>query len=471
LGIPPLLARDIAVSPQGKSVFVSVVGLSSGIRQVGVEVWSTQTWGELSHHTVNQNFRFGGSAAIPGTQKIVYSAQAPVSGINQGQTGIWDTSLPGLSPFSSSLSVSGITSGPVAVSPDGKAAVITGNGAGTAVAEIWDLVHHASAWKLTTGLSSVKAVACSPHSDWVVLAGAKADQTGDIEIWKLTTGVLTSHIAAPSEVVSVAFAPDQSQLAYGISENKALGGFSGTIALAAFPGGNSLGTLGTTGQEGVSVLGYSSTGMLASGGVDMTGGAQGVPVVKIWLPSSGVATASVALPPQAFSVSSTAFTPDGGTLIAFSVGSSNQSFMNSYDLATNQTDSIMMPVILQPNSISYLSGGKQMMFGSPVSLAVADNPYYTPFLFQGFTFDRPSVTGGNPVKATITLASPAPAGGVTIKLSSASSAARVPSTVHVSAGSTTAVFTVQTIKVKSTTNATLTATIATYQSTGTLTIK
>ncbi len=77
----------------------------------------------------------------------------------------------------------------------------------------------------------------------------------------------------------------------------------------------------------------------------------------------------------------------------------------------------------------------------------------------GFSVSPTSVPGGTPATGTVTLGSPAPAGGVAVSLSSTlPGSASVPATVTVPAGATSASFTVTTFPVGITT-AQLTATL------------
>lgn len=77
-------------------------------------------------------------------------------------------------------------------------------------------------------------------------------------------------------------------------------------------------------------------------------------------------------------------------------------------------------------------------------------------LFAALSLNPASVKGGTPSTGTITLSSPAPAGGATISLSSSSTAvATVPKTVKVAAGKTTATFTVKTKAVTSSKSVTI----------------
>ncbi len=112
------------------------------------------------------------------------------------------------------------------------------------------------------------------------------------------------------------------------------------------------------------------------------------------------------------------------------------------------------------------SGGTCPTYGGQLqdSVTMAANSSVTLSLSagQGVTLASASVSpasvpGGSPSTGTVTLSGPAPAGGVSVGLSSNSSSTSVPSSVLVSAGSFAATFTVTTMLVTSSTAATITA--------------
>jgi LmbE family N-acetylglucosaminyl deacetylase len=79
---------------------------------------------------------------------------------------------------------------------------------------------------------------------------------------------------------------------------------------------------------------------------------------------------------------------------------------------------------------------------------------------DGLSLSPPSVLGGDSAQGTVTLANPAPAGGVSVPLSSSNAAvAQVPASVTVAGGATTATFPVSTSSVAARTEVTLSANI------------
>jgi hypothetical protein len=91
------------------------------------------------------------------------------------------------------------------------------------------------------------------------------------------------------------------------------------------------------------------------------------------------------------------------------------------------------------------------------SLTVVPAPPPLPTL-ASLTLDPPNVIGGQSSMGTVTLTGPATAGGAQVFLSSSNGAARMPSSVTVPAGATSATFTVNTSVVLISTSATISAT-------------
>jgi FG-GAP-like repeat len=81
-----------------------------------------------------------------------------------------------------------------------------------------------------------------------------------------------------------------------------------------------------------------------------------------------------------------------------------------------------------------------------------------------------SVTGGTSSQGTVTLTSPAPAGGFAVSLSSSNAAATVPASVSVAQGTTSATFAIATSAVTASTPVTITASASGVTRTATLTV-
>jgi uncharacterized protein (TIGR03437 family) len=119
---------------------------------------------------------------------------------------------------------------------------------------------------------------------------------------------------------------------------------------------------------------------------------------------------------------------------------------NTFTITTTQV------ATAQVASISALFQGRT----ATVSLTVNPTPQPT---LSSVTISPNQVTGGQSTQGTVTLAAPAPVGGIVVNLqSSALNVAQVPPIVTVQQGFTTAVFTIKTIAVSVPQTATITAT-------------
>ncbi len=104
------------------------------------------------------------------------------------------------------------------------------------------------------------------------------------------------------------------------------------------------------------------------------------------------------------------------------------------------------------------------------SLTLTQNLYVQPLL-SSLSLSPPTVTGGSSSTGTITLNGPAPAGGVSISLSSGNTAvATVPTSVAVAAGATSVQFPVTTSMVTSVSSAAISASYAGVSASQTLTV-
>jgi hypothetical protein len=104
-------------------------------------------------------------------------------------------------------------------------------------------------------------------------------------------------------------------------------------------------------------------------------------------------------------------------------------------------------------------GGTPGVCGDPGTTSPPAGP-----TLSGFTLSTTSATSGTPVTGTVTLSAAAPAGGAVVALSTSGSAATVPPSVTIPAGSTGASFTIATNTVSAPTTVTLSATYGASQS-------
>ena len=96
----------------------------------------------------------------------------------------------------------------------------------------------------------------------------------------------------------------------------------------------------------------------------------------------------------------------------------------------------------------------------------------SPPALSSLTLSQTTVSGGTPVTATVTLSAPAPAGGASVALKSSKPAvATTPSSVTVASGARSATFTVTTVKPRTRSSVTISATYANVTKGATLSVK
>jgi hypothetical protein len=114
------------------------------------------------------------------------------------------------------------------------------------------------------------------------------------------------------------------------------------------------------------------------------------------------------------------------------------------------------------------SNGVKVLVGSKATVVRVQNA--PPPALSALALNPASVAGGTSSQGTVTLTAPAPSGGVVVTLSDNSSAATVPASVTVPAGSSSAVFTITTVKVTSTRTVRISAAYGGVTKTATLTV-
>src|SRR2546422_183491 len=150
--------------------------------------------------------------------------------------------------------------------------------------------------------------------------------------------------------------------------------------------------------------------------------------------------------------------PSGGAIVALSSSNTTAARVPSSVTvaagATSATFTVSTSAVTASTTVS-ISGAYGGVTRS-ASLTVTPAPPPAPTL-SSLTLNPANVFGGQSSTGTVTLTGPAPAGGAQVFLSSNNGAARVPSSVMVPAGATSATFTVNTSFVLISTSATISA--------------
>lgn len=139
---------------------------------------------------------------------------------------------------------------------------------------------------------------------------------------------------------------------------------------------------------------------------------------------------------------------------------------------TVQNRYITVPSFVAPGSyyVGWLLGGANSQYGTDKNVAIITSSILNVVALSSFSTSPASVLGGGSSTGTVYLTSTAPSGGVDISLSSNTSVAHVPSSVHVNSGASSASFTITTEGVGVNTVATITANGSGVVRTATLTI-
>ena len=150
--------------------------------------------------------------------------------------------------------------------------------------------------------------------------------------------------------------------------------------------------------------------------------------------------------------------PSGGAVVTLSSSNTSAARTPSSVMvaagATSATFTVSTSAVAASTTVSI--SGTYGGVTRAASLTVVPAPPPPPTL-ASLTLDPANVFGGQSSTGTVTLSGPAPAGGAQVLLSSNNGAARVPSSVIVPAGATSATFTVNTSFVLISTSATISA--------------
>jgi uncharacterized protein (TIGR03437 family) len=167
-------------------------------------------------------------------------------------------------------------------------------------------------------------------------------------------------------------------------------------------------------------------------------GSTGTVTMTTAAPSGGVQV-SLSSNNGAAEVPSSITVPGGQTTAIFSIGTVPVSTTTTATITATSANSASAGITVTPGS-----GGGGGQSGTILGLSISPS----------------SVTGGQGATGTVTMGAPAPSGGVQVGLSSNNSVARVPSSVTVQAGQSSATFPVSTSTVSTPVTATITASSA-----------
>ena len=452
------------------------------------------------------------TSASRGVYSVAYSPDGKtvaVGGSNgSGVVELWDVSSGSLIATLPTAANDDVNS--VAFSPSGSTLVVSGesiNGNYVAVLEVWDVssAKRLASLPLAPGTQDLYSVACSPDGS-VVFVGTGSN----VQAFSLLTYGLLGYYDAPG-VRSVAVSPSGADLAYVVNptitnaDNYAVvvasNPFYGSVSVSSVTlnpltvqgGASSTGTvtLSQAASAAGATVSLSSNSPSASVPASVTV-APGATTATFTITTSGVngpttatitastgagSPQSAVLSIEAAYVSSLIVSPTSvvggndstgtvtlsgpagpsGAVVSLSSGNAAASVPSSVTIPAGQTTGTFTittgPVI--GTTLLYVYASLGGVPGQTATLTV------TPPGLAGVSFSPPSVAGGNRSTGTVSLTGPAANGEPAISLSSNSSVAKVPASVTIQAGQTSATFSVTTIPVSKQTSTVITATFGT----------
>jgi hypothetical protein len=312
-------------------------------------------------------------------------------------------------------------------------------------------------------------------SDANVLFGVGEPQVGSFNNSSLKgtyAGYATNPAAFGVVVFSCEFAADGANPTGNITGTEDIGAPSGPVSDEAFKATYSVAPSPTNGR----------------GTMTVTSGTGGNAIIYMVSPSKFVGVSQndpnpailefeLSSVPASVSLSSLALNPTivtGGNSSTGTVTLSEPAPPGGAQVALSSSNTTAARV---PSSVTVVAGATSASFTATTSVVAVSTTVTISTIYGGvtrssaltvtppppptlasLTLDPANVIGGQSSTGTVTLTAPAPAGGAQVFLSSSNGAARVPTSVTVSPGATSATFTVNTSLVLISTSATISAT-------------
>jgi len=285
-----------------------------------------------------------------------------------------------------------------------------------------------------TSISNVSVATIAVLPSLVSIGFSPASVTGGTT----SQGTVTLSATAPSGGLAVALSSDSASATVPASVTIASGSSSATFTVTTTAVTGSTAATISAVYDGVTKTAVltldppaASLSTIAISPASVTGGAttQGTLTLSAPAPSGGLAVA----------LSSDSLSATVPASVTIASGSSSATFTVATTAVTGSTAAIISAVYDGITKTAVLT---------------LDAP---PVILSTIAISPASVTGGTTSQGTVTLSAPAPVGGLTVALSSDSSAATVPASVTIASGSSSTTFTVTTTAVTGSTAATISA--------------
>jgi hypothetical protein len=286
------------------------------------------------------------------------------------------------------------------------------------------------------GLSKTAAVTVTPPP---VAISSVAVNPASVTGGTSATGTVTLTGAAPTGGVSVALSSNSASATIPATVTVAAGSTTATFSVST----------STVESSVLATVTASYSGLSKTAAVTIT--PPPVAILSVVVNPASVTGGTSATG----TVTLTGAAPTGGISLALSSNSASAMVPATVTVAAGSTTasfSVATSTVGSSVLATLTAGYSGLSKTSVLTVAVA------PVSLSSIAVNPTSAAGGTPMIGTVSLSSAAPAGGVSVSLSSNNALAMAPASVLVPAGSTTAAFSVTTQPVVSTTSVTITAT-------------
>lgn len=439
----------IAWSPNGRKLITSGFTLSALYtgNSAPLEIWNTATHRVQATYAASSPLGGGAVVYSPDGRTVASAATLTEIGPPTAVVQLRDAATGALRENLNTAAANSVNA--VAFSRDGSLLACAGVVGSASVLELWDAGRGRLFKSLSSGLSAIRSIAFSPDGRSMAVFGGDSQLNVMIEVWDLTTlTARTIPVGGVGQAKAIVWTLDSQSVVVAGSLFASVNG-SGFLYVFDAKSGQLAKSFNFGSTDSVDTLVMSPDGQNVAIGTTTiqinTGYRSGVTIFSLTsgIPVTRVGDALFGFPPAM------AYTPRGDILFvgnaAFSTASGRQLFVADNIFATQG-------LALSPDglSIAYQAQG----------LFVVDNPVAYYGLLDALTLRSSSIKAGKSTQATITLASPAPAGGVTVALSCDNIFVTVPPSARVQAGKTTATFEVKVGTNALTSSGTVTASLA-----------
>ena len=474
VGNPSGAVNALQFSPNGRTIAAIQASQtpSNGQTYYELDMWSIANGKLITALTTEAYSSATGLALAPDGNTIAVSGtRLNIAESSQdGWIGLWDTAS---GVLRSSLTPNGAPTS-VQISPDGKLLAdcenpATAYSSSSPLLEIWDLQKGTLVRSFNLTLSRVNSIAFSADSATLLAGGSTNDwngTTGALQIYSVATGKLIANLPTniSQQINAVACSPDGSTIAACGSALCFLGYYYGMVEIWDAKLQTLITSLDTSIFD-VNTVAFSPDGKtLADGGVRISELQGSVSGIELWNLSNGALLSSFPSLIGASPIDSLTFSPAGVTLFAGSYNNLTAFNTATYAILGNYPGTGVTASGISPD------GSRLALLTASGTVAVASNPLNLNVPIASVTVNPTTLVGGYLATGTVTLAEPAPASGVGVKLTSNNLSATVPEFVEFLPGATTATFTVTTTGVAALTTAVITAGVGATAATTTLTI-